>query len=66
MHAPMLHSTYASSDNSAAQPQRASVIEFFVAHPVLPVLRGLFLSSLLWIALALALYGVYTLALTAL
>jgi hypothetical protein len=66
MHAPTLHSTYASSDNSAAQPQRASAIEFFIAHPVLPVLRGLFLSSLLWIALALALYGVYTLALTAL
>ncbi|OJV43038.1 MAG: hypothetical protein BGO25_06475 [Acidobacteriales bacterium 59-55] len=66
MHAPALHSTYASSANSAAPPQRASAIEFFVAHPVLPVLRGLFLSSLLWIALALALYGVYTLALTAL
>ena len=65
MHAPALHSTYTSSANPAP-PQRASAIEFFIAHPVLPVLRGLFLSSLLWIALALALYGVYALALNAL
>ena len=64
MHAPTLPSTY---DNSAAaRTQRPSVIESLLAHPVLPVLRSLFLSSLLWIALALALYGVYTLALKAL
>ncbi len=57
MHAPTLHSTY---ENSAA-PHRSSAADFFLTHPILPVLRGVFLSSLLWIFLALALYGVYTL-----
>lgn len=58
MHAPTLHSTY---ESSAASTHRSSAAGFFTTHPVLPVLRGLFLSSLLWIFLAFALYGVYTL-----
>lgn len=63
MHAPALHSSY---ENSAAGAHRSTAAEFFLTHPILPVLRGLFLSSLLWIFLALALYGVYTLVLNTL
>jgi hypothetical protein len=58
MHAPTLHSTY---DNPAASAHRASAADFLLTHPLLPVLRSVFFSSLLWIFLALALYGVYTL-----
>jgi hypothetical protein len=58
MHAPTLPSTY---ENSVASSHRSSASEFFTTHPILPILRGLFLSSLLWIALAFVLYGVYTL-----
>jgi hypothetical protein len=57
MHAPLLHSTY---DNTAAAPQRASVADFLLTHPLIPILRSVFFSSLLWIFLALVLYGVYT------
>lgn len=63
MQAPTLHSSY---DNSAAVAHRSAAAEFFLTHPILPVLRSLFLSSLLWISLALALYGVYTLVLNTL
>jgi len=63
MHAPILHSSY---ENSAVTAQRSTAAEFFLTHPILPVLRSLFLSSLLWIFLALALYGVYTLVLNTL
>jgi hypothetical protein len=58
MQAPTLHSTY---ENSAVPASRSSVADFFLTHPLLPVLRGVFLSSFLWIFLALVLYGVYTL-----
>jgi hypothetical protein len=58
MHAPLLHSTY---DNAAAPQQRATAADFLLTHPLLPVLRSVFFSSLLWIGLALALYGVYVL-----
>ncbi len=58
MHAPSLHSTY---DNTSVPARRASAADFLLTHPLLPVLRGVFFSSLLWIFLALALYGVYTL-----
>jgi hypothetical protein len=58
MHVPTLHSTY---DNPAAPAPRASAADFLLTHPLLPVLRSVFFSSLLWIFLALALYGVYTL-----
>jgi hypothetical protein len=58
MQAPSLHSTY---ENSAASRHRSATADFFLTHPILPVLRSVFLSSLLWIFLALALYGVYTL-----
>ena len=58
MQAPAIHSTY---DNSAAQSQRSSAADFLLTHPILPILRSVFFSSLLWVFLALALYGVYTL-----
>jgi hypothetical protein len=58
MHAPTLHSTY---ESTATTQRRSSTAEFFLTHPILPVLRSVFLSSILWISLALALYGVYTL-----
>ncbi|GGG77280.1 hypothetical protein [Edaphobacter dinghuensis] len=58
MHAPTLHSTY---DNAAAPTRRVMAADFLLTHPLLPVLRGVFISSLLWIFLALVLYGVYTL-----
>ena len=57
MHVPTLHSTY----DNAATPHRASAADFLLTHPLLPVLRGVFFSSLLWIFLALAVYGVYAL-----
>ncbi len=63
MHAPTLHSSY---ENSAAAAHRSTAAEFFLNHPILPVLRGLFLSSLLWGFLAFALYGIYTLILNTL
>jgi hypothetical protein len=49
-----------SYNNSAAQ-NRSSTVDFFLAHPILPVLRSVFFSSILWIFLAFALYGIYTL-----
>ncbi|HEV2710780.1 MAG TPA: hypothetical protein VGU67_11240 [Edaphobacter sp.] len=58
MHAPTLNSTY---DNSAVHSQRSMAADFLLTHPLLPVLRGIFFSSLLWLFLGLALYGVYTL-----
>jgi hypothetical protein len=50
MQAPIYESSHRSSDTG-----------FFATHPIFPVLGDLFLSSLLWIFLAFALYGVYTL-----
>jgi hypothetical protein len=58
MHVPTLHSTY---NSSAAPAHRASAADFLLTHPLIPVLRSVFFSSLLWIFLALTLYGVYTL-----
>ena len=45
----------------AAPGRRASAADFLLTHPLLPVLRSVFFSSLLWIFLALAVYGIYTL-----
>ncbi|WP_348269537.1 hypothetical protein P8936_13290 [Edaphobacter paludis] len=58
MHAPTLPSTY---DPSAAPSQRSTAADFLLTHPLLPILRSVFFSSLLWVFLALALYGVYSL-----
>jgi len=52
------HST---GENPAAARQRSATAEFFMTHPILPVLRSIFLSLVLWGFLALALYAVYTL-----
>jgi len=59
MHAPTLHSAF---ENSASSTSRSSFAIEFLAT-ALPVARSVFLSSLLWICLAFALYGVYTLIL---
>lgn len=57
MHVPSLRPA---GEHSAALSQRPSA-GFFLTHPIVPVLRGIFFTSLLWIVLAFALYGVYTL-----
>ncbi len=36
---------------------------FFQAHPIGEVVRSLFFSSVLWMVLAVALYGVYSMVL---
>jgi hypothetical protein len=36
---------------------------FFHAHPIGEVVRSLFFSSILWMVLAIALYGVYSIVL---
>jgi len=58
MHASGLQSTY---QNPAAPTHRSSVAGFFTTHPVLPILRGLLLTSLLWTFLVFVIYGVYLL-----
>ncbi|MEO6909960.1 MAG: hypothetical protein ABI158_03435 [Edaphobacter sp.] len=60
MHTPALPSAY---QNPAASQRRSFVAEFLLTHPLLPVLRSVFVSSILWIALAFALYAVYMLIL---
>jgi hypothetical protein len=42
------------------QRSSASPTRFFENHPVGDVLRSLFFSSILWMLLAIVLYGVYT------
>ena len=61
MHAPTLQSTYDHSASSSAPAHRSTAADFLLTHPLLPILRSVFLSALLWAFLALALYGVYTL-----
>ena len=39
---------------------RSSNRGFFHAHPIGEVVRSLFFSSILWLVLAMALYGVYS------
>jgi hypothetical protein len=48
-----------SSDKSFTNPgsDRTSSTSFFESHPVGEVVRSLFLSSILWMLLAVALYG---------
>jgi hypothetical protein len=58
MQAPTLNSTY---KDTADSTQRSSTADFFLTHPLLPVLRSLFFSVFLWVFLALGLYFVYTL-----
>lgn len=58
MHAPVLHSSY---ENSTTPTSRVSIAGFFTTHPVLPVLRGLLITGLLWTFLVFVLYGVYLL-----
>lgn len=57
MHVPSLRSV---GEHTVVLPQRSGA-GFFLTHPIVPVLRGLFFTSLLWIVLAFTLYGVYTL-----
>ena len=50
-------------DRSTIPEQPTQPNSFFSQHPVGEIVRGLFLSSLLWVLLAIAVYFVYTLVL---
>jgi hypothetical protein len=54
---PSLQSRYKSFTNRA---DRISSTGFLHNHPVSEVVRSLFFSSILWMLLAIALYGVYS------
>ncbi|HZY63346.1 MAG TPA: hypothetical protein VFE38_12560 [Edaphobacter sp.] len=56
MHVPSLRS---SGEHPAALSSHSD--DGFLTRSLIPVLRNLFFSSLLWVCLAFALYGVYTL-----
>jgi hypothetical protein len=51
------------STASASQTRPGGTVSFFEAHPVAEIIRGLFLSSVLWVLLALAVYMVYAMVL---
>ena len=55
---PALQSRYRSF--TGRRFNQASSNGFFQNHPVSGVVRSLFVSSLLWMVLAIALYGVYS------
>jgi hypothetical protein len=55
---PSLYSRYKNITNRGSQPTAST--GFFEAHPIGEVVRSIFFSSILWILLAMALYGVYT------
>ena len=50
-------------DRSTVPEQPTQPNSFFAVHPVGEIIRGLFLSSLLWVLLAIAVYFVYSLVL---
>lgn len=50
-------------DRSTAPETSTRPNAFFTLHPVGEIIRGLFLSSLLWVLLAIAVYMVYSLVL---
>jgi len=47
----------------ATQTHHNGAASFFDAHPVAEIIRGLFLSSVLWFLLAIAVYFVYSMVL---
>lgn len=47
----------------APQMHHNGAASFFEAHPIGEIIRGLFLSSLLWVLLAIAVYMVYSMVL---
>jgi hypothetical protein len=55
---PSLQSRYKSFTNRGSD--RASSTGFFHNHPIGEVVRSLFFSSILWMLLAITLYGVYS------
>jgi hypothetical protein len=55
---PALQSRYRSF--TSRRPNQASSDGFFQNHPITNVARSVFFSSLLWMVLAIALYGVYS------
>jgi len=48
----------------APQMHQDGAASFFDAHPVAEIIRGLVLSSVLWVLLALAVYLVYSMVLS--
>jgi hypothetical protein len=55
---PSLQSRFRSLSHSGSN--RARTTGFFHKHPVGEVVRSLFFSSILWMLLAITLYGVYS------
>jgi hypothetical protein len=45
------------------QAHHNGAVSFFEAHPIGEIIRGLFLSSVLWVLLAIAVYMVYSMVL---
>jgi len=50
-------------DRSTAPAPQNGTASFFEAHPIGEIIRGLFLSSVLWVLLAIAVYMVYSMVL---
>jgi hypothetical protein len=55
---PSLYSRYKNITHRGSE--QPSSTGFFEAHPISEVVRSIFFSSILWVLLAIALYGVYT------
>jgi hypothetical protein len=55
---PSLQSRFRSLSHSGSNQARTT--GFFHKHPIGEVVRSLFFSSILWMLLAIALYGVYS------
>jgi hypothetical protein len=51
---------FRSKELSNPIPRQSSSTGFFDLHPIAVIVRSLFLSSVLWVLLAIAVYTVYT------
>jgi len=50
---------------SRTRYESPSAKEYFAIHPIGPIVRSLFASSILWIIIAVAIYTVYSMAVAA-
>jgi len=50
--------------SASAWPSQQTPTGFFDLHPIGAILRGLLMSSLLWVLIAFALYSVYSFVVT--
>jgi hypothetical protein len=60
MNSPAFASLQSRYKNFTESSDRTSLTRFIENHPVGDILRSLFFSSILWMLLAIVLYGVYT------